>query len=222
MASRQQLRSITGLKVFAALGIFVWHCGFFKSPDLGARCVEIFLVVSGFLTAYNHHGNYDGTLDEGVAIVRKKLHAIYPVYLAGFLLAVAYMLIACNADGYTRFGLAATALVHLALMQAWIPGIAFAHNGAVWFLSAVLFCYAMSPVASRMVCRAGDRLGSLARGAGSVCVGSFAILLFLEICQRKVPALYTYSVHIAPPPLPAEVRDGLCDGVSAPTGEGAC
>ncbi len=71
MSSRQQLRSVTGLKVLATLGIFVWHCGFLKSPDLGARCVEIFLVTSGFLTAYNHHGSYAGTFDESIAIVRK-------------------------------------------------------------------------------------------------------------------------------------------------------
>ena len=92
MTFRRQLRSITGLKVLATLGIFIWYCGLLKSPDLGARCVKIFLVVSGFLTAYNHHGSYEGTLDEGVAIVRKKLRSIYPVYLAGFLLAVVVIL----------------------------------------------------------------------------------------------------------------------------------
>lgn len=128
---------ITGLKVLATLGIFLWHCRFLKSSGLGARCAEIFLVVSGFLAAYNHHGTHEGTLDESVVIVRKKLRAIYPVYLVGLLLAVACMLIARNAGGYTRFGLAATALVRPALMQAWIPGIAFAYNGAAWFLSAV-------------------------------------------------------------------------------------
>ncbi len=198
MASRQQLSAITGLKVLATLGIFVWHCGFFKTPDLGARCVEIFLIVSGFLTSYNHHGAYAGTLDESFAIVRKKLRAIYPVYFAGFLLAVAYMIAAHNTGGYTRFGLAATALVHLALMQAWIPSVAFAFDGAAWFLSAVLFCYAMSPVVSRLLCYAKSRLGGLPLGAGAVCVDSFVILFFLELCQKKMPELYAYSVHIAP------------------------
>ena len=199
MSSRRKLSVITGLKVLATLGIFVWHCGFLKSPDLGARCVEIFLVASGFLTAYNHHGLYTGTFDESIAIVRKKLRAIYPIYLAGFLLAIVYMFVAHSVGGYTRFGLVATAIVHLTLMQAWIPGVSFAFDGAAWFLSAALFCYAMTPVVSRLLCHAKDRLGGSALGAGFVCAGSFTALLFFELCQMKMPTLYTYSVHIAPP-----------------------
>ena len=199
MNAKSQLRSIAGLKVFATAGIFVWHCGFFKSPDLGARCVEIFLVVSGFLTAYNHHGTYEGTLGECVAIVRKKLRAIYPVYLAGFLLAAAYMVVARNAQGLTRFGLAATALVDLTLMQAWIPSIAFKYDGAAWFLSAALVCYAASPFISRLVECAQERLGDANLGALAVGAGSFAVLLFLEVSQKKLPSLFNYSVHICPP-----------------------
>ncbi len=199
MTKQSQLRSITGLKVLATLAIFVWHCGFLKAPDLGARCVEIFLVVSGFLTAYNHHGEYAGMLDECVVIVRKKLCSIYPVYLAGILLAAAYMLISKDAQGLTCFGLAATALVDLTLMQAWIPSVAFKYDGAAWFLSTVLVCYALSPFVSRFVEWAKERLNSDVLGAVAVGMGSFAVLLFLEVCQKKMPELYSYSVHIAPP-----------------------
>ncbi len=156
-------------------------------------------MVSGFLTAYNHHGEYAGTLDECVAIVRKKLRSIYPVYLAGILLATAYMLVSKDTQGLTRFGLAATALVDLTLMQAWIPGIAFKYDGAAWFLSAILVCYALSPFVSRLVEWAKERLKSDVLGAIAVGMGSFAVLLFLEICQRKMPELYSYRVHIAPP-----------------------
>lgn len=203
MSSKSKLRSITGLKVFATAGIFIWHLGLFKAPDLGARCVEIFLVVSGFLTAYNHHGRYEGTIEECVGIARKKLRAIYPVYFAGFLLAAAYMVIAHNAQSLTRFGLAATAVVDLTLMQAWIPSIAFKYDGAAWFLSAVLVCYVLSPFISRLIDWAQRKLGDVNLGALSVAAGSFVALLFLEVCQKKLPTLYSYSVHISPPPLPA-------------------
>ena len=57
-------------------------------------------------------------------------------------------------------------------MQAWIPGVVFAYNGAAWFLSAALFCYAMSPVVSRLVCYAKGRLGGMARRARAVGVGT--------------------------------------------------
>ena len=98
MSSRRKLSAITGLKVLATLGIFVWHCGFLKSPDLGARCVEIFLVASGFLTAYNHHGLYTGTFDESIAIVRKKLRAIYP-HLSCWVLARHRLYVRCAQCG---------------------------------------------------------------------------------------------------------------------------
>lgn len=199
MSSKSQLRSITGLKVIATMGVFIWHCGLFKAPDIGARCVDVFFVVSGFLTAYNHHGSYEGTLDECVGIVRKKLRAIYPVYLAGFLLAAAYMLISGNPQKLSRFGLVATALVDLSLMQAWIPAIAFKFDGAAWFLSAVLVCYALSPFVSRLFDWAKRRLGGDLIGSAAVAAGSFGVMLFLEICQKKMPDLYNYSIHIAPP-----------------------
>lgn len=199
MLKKAQLGSITGLKVLATLAIFVWHCALIKAPDLGARCVEIFLVVSGFLTAYNHHGEYAGTLDECVAVVRKKLRSIYPVYFAGLLLAATCMLVSKNAQGLSSSGLVVTALVDLVLMQAWIPGIAFKYDGAAWFLSAVLVCYAVSPFISRLVEWAKVKFGNVALGAVTIGAGSFAILFFLEVAQRQVPGLYTYNEHIAPP-----------------------
>jgi peptidoglycan/LPS O-acetylase OafA/YrhL len=53
------------MKGICLLVILVWHCGFLKLPDWGARCCEMFFVMSGFLEGAGHRFNWAYALDDG-------------------------------------------------------------------------------------------------------------------------------------------------------------
>lgn len=63
-----RLHAIAGLKIVALMVIFYWHSPLPKvgMPDLGARCVELFFVASGFLVAYARWGRFSGRIDDAL------------------------------------------------------------------------------------------------------------------------------------------------------------
>ena len=85
---RARVNSLAGLKVVALAMIFVWHFGFFTTPDLGSRMCEFFFACSGVLEAIRHFGKYEYTLGESFDNFVKKFKKMYPVYLVTFVLAL--------------------------------------------------------------------------------------------------------------------------------------
>lgn len=199
---RPRLNSITGLKVICILGIFGWHLGFLKSPDLGARCVEVFFVASGFLEGYVHYFDYGFTIGEAAGIAKRKLGAFYPLHLVTLCLAVTLSLIqgkiVFGGQFLLTFGFFAT------LLQAWFPGIASLsyYNGVSWYLSAILFCYALTPLVAYVTQHARESFNSSRHQfAGEALL--FGGLLVLRVLLEVAPALYPkvfygYSLHTSP------------------------
>ena len=141
-----------GLKGLCMLIIFWVHSSIpGPSSDISLRAVEFLFVVSGFLVGYNAYAReVPATWDESFRYVLKKLALFWPLHcLCTILVAVV-----CVHPLLTSKN-AILALMNLSLLQAWSPArdVLFSFNGASWFLSALIFCYFMTPVLLRFAKR---------------------------------------------------------------------
>ena len=86
---KSQFNNLQGLRFFAFLLIFLnhsyWYLGISKVFDYGARGVEIFFVLSGYLVAYNYCDKEIGnTFNDSVHYVYKKLKKFYVLHIVTF------------------------------------------------------------------------------------------------------------------------------------------
>ena len=150
---KKQIDSLTGLRIFAALSIFLWHSQsyFFKinafAPFYLAGAVPLFFVLSGFvLTISGMRGRSWG--DFFVARIAR----IWPAHFASFiLLFVAFW-------PWTKYWFHSIdslrdMFFNLTLTQAWIPkkSILESFNGVSWSISAEMFFYAIFPLILRLM-----------------------------------------------------------------------
>ena len=141
---KEKIKSLTGIQVCAFLLIFLWHTNFPKPGiDVGARGCEILILVSGFLTAYNHFDDVY-TLKKSVKDHIKRYLKLLPLHLSTI---IATKIIIKN-----RYTVTATILTIL-LLQSWVNDayISMSYNGGSWFLSILLFCYFVSPLYIRII-----------------------------------------------------------------------
>lgn len=191
-----RISQLTGLKVLALLGIFYWHSmPHVGLPDLGARLVELFFVISGFLVGLRHHGTFEASLSGGWRYVAPKVRLLYPVYLIGIGLGV--LKVVLNGGWCFSADTILPIVWALTLQQAWIPSIATKYNGASWFISAWAFCMLCAPALQLLLDKARGVFGS-ARGSAALFASLFFVRVFLEICQIASPGIYLYSVHVTP------------------------
>lgn len=197
---RRYFHALGGLKVICLLLILVWHCGVIKRPDLGARCCEIFFVVSGFLEGVGHQFSWEYSVGESVRFWWKKTKAVWPLFVAVFLASLCW---SC-AEGSVQLDSSTmvTYAFYLTLTHAWIPSIAINGklSGASWFISALLFCYAMTPAIAwgvRHVAAAASRRGwTKGRGCLAAAALFLVVRVFLDLAAREVKV--PYSVHTCP------------------------
>jgi peptidoglycan/LPS O-acetylase OafA/YrhL len=90
------------------------------------------------------------------------------------------------------------------LLQAWFPGIASLsyYNGVSWYLSAILFCYALTPVVAYVTRHAKERFNASGHqfiGEALLFSGLFVLRVLLEVAPALYPkAFYGYSLHTSP------------------------
>ena len=130
--------------------IFWWHSPIKPdNPDLGARMTEIFFVLSGFLVGVNHwNDEYPDIFQSSKNYWKSKLIKIWPIHCIAFIIDCASSIIQLGSAFITQEN-AINAVINLSLLQAWSNNSAlyFSFNGATWFLSALLFCYLLTPIA---------------------------------------------------------------------------
>ena len=138
-----RIQSLSGLKVLAVWGVLACHMGVVPFFDLCARVVEILFIISGFLMACNYHEKFDDfTIQNGFKIIVKKLPRFYPIHLITFMLQLFFVSFwALKPIGY-KLSIGA---LNLGLLHAWFVDTEFSFNNVSWFLSALLFCYLITP-----------------------------------------------------------------------------
>ncbi len=190
-APKPRLLPLSGLKVLAVIGVIACHMGALSQWDLCARMVELLFLLSGFCMAYNHGDTRTkDSFYDGWRMVWNKLPQIYPIHLATFLLQLFFVAkwTAKPLDFTLSFG-----FLNLALLQAWFPKTQFMFNNVSWFLSALVFCYFITPtlIATARRAKAKKKLWFM-----------FAFLisvrLYLEYMRLAYPIELWYNLHTNP------------------------
>lgn len=150
----KRLNALTGLRCFAALNIIFFH---FSNPkwfgplapvvNAGYASVSFFILLSGFVLAYNYSGKARAGKLEKTRFWEARFTRLYPIYFLSLLLAWEMVPVERGAHTHGMFltGMALTPL----LLQGWIPEIATFLNTPAWTMSAESFFYFLFPWIAR-------------------------------------------------------------------------
>lgn len=186
------LPALSGLRAFAALNIVFYH---FSNPqwfgpfapivDNGYTSVSFFLLMSGFILAYNYSDRAQSGKLKVSHFWTARFSRLYPVYIVGLLVSLGMLMAEWQVRTHGEFalGMALTPL----LLQGWIPKLATFWNTPAWTMCTEAFFYMIFPV---VVCwRRPQRWRSL--------IGLLALLWALGML---LPTLYTVLQPDGPHP----------------------
>lgn len=142
--------ALTGLRAFAALNIVFFH---FSNPkwfgpfapivDNGYTSVSFFLLLSGFVLAYN----YSDRAQRGQLSRRNfwvaRVSRLYPVYLFALLVSTGMLISEWHARTHEQFawGVVLTPM----LLQGWSPSLSTFWNTPAWTMCTEAFFYVIFP-----------------------------------------------------------------------------
>lgn len=156
-----RLDSLTGLRWWAALAVFVHHMTNFaalpihESLRLGAHGVAFFFVLSGFVLTWSARPSTPLS-----TFYWRRFARIWPAHMVALLLAVpVFVGPPADLDHTWVRPLSAVLLLSVVLLHGWWLNteILFSGNPASWTLSLEAFFYATHPWADRLLGRAGAR-----------------------------------------------------------------
>ena len=162
------LRALTSLRAFLAVGVVLFHYQLQWDPALGFSpiiersrlAVDAFFMLSGFILAHVYGPSFATGAFSYRRFIVARLARLYPLHLA-VLAGVLVMVLSANAVGvrydpstYTTEGFFKT----LFLVQAWFPSeIGFNWSGPSWSLSAEWFAYLLFPAYALLAVRMQQR-----------------------------------------------------------------
>jgi len=145
-----RLNALTGLRCFAAVNIVFFH---FSNPqwfgfmapvvNAGYASVSFFILLSGFVLAYNYAGRARSGELSKPRFWTARLTRLYPVYLLSLLIGVQTLSGEHGVHSHGMFwaGITLTPV----LLQGWIPEIATFWNTPAWTMSAESSFYLLFP-----------------------------------------------------------------------------
>lgn len=138
---RQEIQSANGLRAIAVLGVVMYHTGMpFSNYPIGYFLGTLF-VFSGFFMSLHHPMSESVTPHHWTRFMTHRLSRFVPLYWLSLALVIIF-------GAWTwRWDLP----LHILLLQSYVPNlyIAYSYNGVAWFLSSLVFCYALFPFIER-------------------------------------------------------------------------
>jgi len=177
----------------AMLMIVWWHFGAPTNMiDWGARMCEFLFVSSGFLVGYNYYyRSMESTWTQSCDYTHKKARTIFPLHIITTIL----ILLICFDQYILGFKLSDIPILlsNLFLLQAWSPdvtNVCCSYNGHTWFLSALLFCYFVTPFIIKAIKN---------KKFAIFMFFAVAILRFgIEFATRSGVEIFSIRVHTSP------------------------
>ena len=188
--NEKYLRSLAGLKATCMLVLFWWHSTL-PAPNvgMGARTCEFLFLASGFLIGYNYYKkDVPTTWKESLRYVLVKLKKFWPLHFIAMV-----MVLILKTQDVLSVRTIVNMVLNLSLLQAWSMNSAvhYSFNGASWFLSALIFCYFLSPVLLKLVKRI--------KRSYYLVTFVFVIRLLIEIIALRYPGEYfNFRFHVYP------------------------
>jgi peptidoglycan/LPS O-acetylase OafA/YrhL len=208
----KRLESLTGLRWFAAFGVFCFHLGYLvadrpklrAAAELGYKGVPFFFVLSGFVLAWVYRPG-----DSPLRFYWHRFARIWPAMAAVALVALALQ--------YRWTGTQPPPVdiaFAFSLLQAWSPEHMYAVNVVAWTLSAEAFFYLLFPLLVRGLIRLRPP-ALLAVSAAMLCLSTGTSVAVSE---------YTFSKHnviliiASPPSLTPLFVIGICTALAVRQG----
>src|ERR1700677_4708166 len=164
-----RLDGLTGLRTFAAINIVFFH---FSNPNwfgwfapvvnAGYASVSFFILLSGFVLAYNYAGRArDGARDKG-RFWEARFTRLYPIYLRSLVLS--WRMIPAEYAAHTHAMFWSGVALSPLLLQGLIPESATFLNTPAWTMSAESAFYIAFPWRAKgnKPARLGPYLGKMA------------------------------------------------------------
>lgn len=159
---RPRLDSLTGLRWWAAFGVFFFHMRVFAPVPVlnhlavfGNYGVAFFFILSGFVLTWSAQpGTTTGTF------WWRRFARIYPAHFVALLLAIpVFYSFAPDPHDWWVKPFSAVLLLSVLLIQGWwlSPGILFSGNPAAWTLTVEFFFYFIHPWINRGLRRLSSR-----------------------------------------------------------------
>lgn len=208
------------LRFLAFLNIFIAHSERWRFfPYSASHCanaaVSFFFMLSGVVMAFSLAGrSITLSADAEILFLEKKLKKVYPLYLVTTLVAVTFSeiplrIIAC--DFAAIVPLLRQLGKNLLLLQSWFPENAHSFNSVGWFLSTLMFLYACSLPAARLLNRlAGGKRWYLTLPAAFVGT-AFLVVVYCYLTQKDM----SYWHYRFPPARLGEYLMGMILGYLA-------
>ncbi len=210
-SSRSRLPALTGLRAFAACNLVFFH---FSNPhwfgpfapivDNGYTAVSFFLLLSGFILAYNYSDRAKRGELSHVKFWIARLSRLYPIYLVALLISWGMLRDEWHVRTHAQFaqGVVLTPL----LLQGWIPNLSTFWNTPAWTMSTEAFFYLLFPFVAVLPRPKSwpSLLGVLALlwAAGLACP-----LLYMHFCPdgdphpgRYTDGFWIRALKFSPPP----------------------
>jgi peptidoglycan/LPS O-acetylase OafA/YrhL len=191
------LDALTGLRCFAAVNIVLFH---FSNPkwfgfmapvvNAGYASVSYFILLSGFVLAYNYQGRARAGQLNKVRFWKSRFVRIYPIYFLSLVLSWQVLSSEYKEHTHGMFwtGMALTPL----LLQGWVPSIATFLNTPAWTMSAESFFYFVFPWMAKW--KKPERMGPhLTRMAGVWALGLIPGTLYIAFNPDGLPHVNRWS-----------------------------
>jgi peptidoglycan/LPS O-acetylase OafA/YrhL len=164
-----ELRALTGLRFFAALGVVLCHMPHTRAapwlrpvaPYLaeGFVGVPFFFILSGFVLTFAYHGRFGALTAAGLRrYFAARIARVYPLHLLTLGLALCFPFVAAaDVAGPAWEGLRLA--VNALLLQGLVPNPAYyaVYNGVAWSLSCEVVFYLLLPFLLRASARRAGR-----------------------------------------------------------------
>lgn len=226
-------KAINGLRFIAFLPIFFLHArGGELLYTLTLAALDMFFLLSGFLTGYGRIQDFltpeqttvanNGIWRYSIQYMLKKLHIFYPWHIGCFLWCLLIIFLSPATAGFVPHTHAEwiwKTLLHLLLLQSWScePDIKFCFNGVTWFLSSLMFCYALSPLLLVLIARVYRKWGKSTLyiiGVAALLMKTIPYIFEADLSiSDDFTTLYDKDIHSWPPLRLLDFCIGMCVGI---------
>jgi peptidoglycan/LPS O-acetylase OafA/YrhL len=159
--SMREIKSLTGLRGFAALWVCLLHYTWgWKGPGFwlsvathGEEGLDVFFILSGFILSYVYSGQFQTTLSgsDYLAFLRARFARVYPLHFFMLMGWVAFVLLGVielnKGDTVQAF------ILNLFLLHAWGFVDLISWNQPSWSISSEAFAYLLFPFLGALLFR---------------------------------------------------------------------
>lgn len=210
----QFLRFIAFFFVFS-LHVSQWTQNWFNVTNLCLSSISFFFILSGFVSGYNaSNRTIELTWESWKKSMLKRLKKIYPLYILTLAVSLYFYGGLSQALIYTDYGMIESLtrkFIKCALMlQSWYPINYFDIYPIAWFISTIIFLYAVSlPILYIGKKILGKENGTKLLAVTTVCVFSFTLCY----CYFTKDLNTEYWQYVLPVSRLGEFTLGICLGL---------